>query len=109
VRPGRADVLKLIGDASPEQASRMFLKFHPGEDAAASNFATARAAGRGREPPPRVSMAMLQGFFMTHRLDGAAGCLQHTHLLVEEARALAELQDQLAAAQAATEGAPFAK
>jgi len=93
-------VLKLIGDATPEQASRMFLKFHPGEDEAAEHFATALSSASGpSEPPPRISMAMLQGFFMTHRQDGAMGCLQNTHALLEEARMLAQLQDQLSEAK----------
>ena len=107
-------MLKLIGDATPEQASRMFLKFHPGEDEAAGHFATALSSSTGggpSEPPPRISMAMLQGFFMTHRQDGAMGCLQNTHALLEEARMLAQLQDQLSEAKekAGQQETPFAK
>ena len=40
VRPGRADVLKRIGDATPSQCGRMFLKFYPGEEEGAAHFAT---------------------------------------------------------------------
>lgn len=57
---------------------RMFLKFYPEEGDAAENFAIAMTGAK-------VSMAMLQGFFMAHRGDGPMGALAATHLLRDEA------------------------
>ena len=51
----------------------------------ARHFATAMAG-------VEVSMALLQGFFLKHRDDGPMGALQATHLLREEAEAIAHLQ-----------------
>ena len=51
------------------QQHRMFLKFYPGEEESAEHFATAMKGAT-------VSMALLQGFFMTHRDDGPMGALQ---------------------------------
>lgn len=89
VRPGRADVLQLIDDASSSQQRRMFLKFYPDEHDSAGHFATAMTGCT-------VSMALLQGFFMTHRDDGPVGALAATHLLRDEAVRLAELQAKIA-------------
>jgi len=57
VRPGRVDLNVFVGLASKNQLLRMFLRFFPGEEAAAEQFA-ALTADEG------LSMAELQGFFM---------------------------------------------
>ena len=76
----------------------MFLKFYPGEEESAEHFATAMKGAT-------ISMALLQGFFMTHRDDGPMGALQATYLLREEAEQIAELQRQMREAQAAQQAA----
>ena len=53
VRPGRADVIQFIGDATSSQQRRMFLKFYPGEQESAEHFATGLQGAT-------VSMALLQ-------------------------------------------------
>lgn len=78
IRPGRVDVLQLIGDASPSQARRLFCQFYSepdleGEvpsdyttelealgDTVASSVETKRSEGAN------VSMASLQGHFIRH-------------------------------------------
>jgi chaperone BCS1 len=88
VRPGRVDVMHAVGNADESQVRRMFLKFYPGETEASENFATAL---KGVD----VSMALLQGFFLQHRDDGAPGALRATQMLREEAEAIAELQKMM--------------
>lgn len=57
VRPGRVDLNVYVGLASRPQLRRMFLRFFPGQEALAEQFATL-GDGEG------LSMAELQGFFM---------------------------------------------
>lgn len=56
IRPGRADVVEYIGDATPSQAGRLFLNFSQLEDLLAEE------AKRGRS----TSMASLQGHFIRY-------------------------------------------
>merc|ERR1711971_1031328 len=57
VRPGRVDLNVYVGLASHNQLNRMFLRFFPGEEKLAEQFAV-MCADDG------LSMAELQGFFM---------------------------------------------
>jgi len=74
VRPGRVDFAVLVGDATPAQARKLYAKFYDddrgdGGDgvrrAEELEAVVAEGISRGR----RISMAMLQGFFI--RNDGA--------------------------------------
>ena len=65
VRPGRVDLNILVDDASPAQARRLFDKFYEGTESAdvlgeelEGLIKDGMASGR------RISMAMLQGFFI---------------------------------------------
>lgn len=60
VRPGRADVKLAFGDATADQARRLFERFFPGHAHLARDFAR-RVGDR------RASMAMLQDYLMLHR------------------------------------------
>merc|ERR1719330_1990612 len=57
VRPGRVDLNVYVGLASKVQLNRMFVRFFPGEDELAEQFATLCEG-------ENLSMAELQGFFM---------------------------------------------
>lgn len=57
LRPGRCDVKFEVKNASKQQMERMFLRFYPGEDALATQFAS-------RLPANELSMATLQGHFL---------------------------------------------
>lgn len=65
VRPGRVDLSIYIGVASKMQLSQMFLRFFPGEESLAEQFAVL-AEGEG------MSMAEVQGFFMFFKRQPAA-------------------------------------
>jgi chaperone BCS1 len=41
IRPGRVDVIHQVGDASPDQIRRLFLKFFPEQTEQADRFGTA--------------------------------------------------------------------
>lgn len=68
IRPGRADVKMEIGNATADQARRLFERFFPGETALAAAFAK-------RIESRRHSMAALQDYLMMHRGD-AEGALE---------------------------------
>lgn len=61
VRPGRADVHVLVGDPDESQLRRMFLRFFPGEESLAEQFA--------KEAPKDVCMAAIQGHLLCHAED----------------------------------------
>jgi len=60
IRPGRADRVIFFQLASKNQIRNMFLKFYPGEKDMAQKFADAIGENR-------VSMAMLQGHFLSYK------------------------------------------
>jgi chaperone BCS1 len=60
VRPGRIDVKTLIGNATPEQARRLFERFYPDQTELAAEF-------EGSVPDGSVSMAALQGHLMKYK------------------------------------------
>lgn len=62
IRPGRADVKLSIGNATADQARRLFERFFPGQAEMATAFA-------GRIEDGQYSMATLQHFLMQHRKD----------------------------------------
>jgi chaperone BCS1 len=78
IRPGRVDVIQLIGNASPSQARRLFCQFYSEPDIEVDNKPeyTARLERLGDEVANRVrhgeetgsfvSMASLQGHFIRH-------------------------------------------
>ena len=67
IRPGRVDVVELIGDADADQASRLFKRFY--EDA---SDADATAFGVNATSDRRPSMAELQGFLIARKGDRRA-------------------------------------
>mmetsp|Transcript_25277 Transcript_25277/g.32886 ORF Transcript_25277/g.32886 Transcript_25277/m.32886 type:complete len:470 (-) Transcript_25277:187-1596(-) len=92
IRPGRADVLKMIDDASVSQMQRMFLKFYPNAEEESHLFGA-------RLGTTKLSMALLQGFFMTVRNETAQGALEQTDALKLEAKEIEQLQHQIAQMQ----------
>jgi len=62
-RPGRADIKLYIGNATKEQAFRLFNRFYPG-DKLGQSFAE-------QIPDGQVSMAALQGHLMKHKTSSA--------------------------------------
>jgi mitochondrial chaperone BCS1 len=70
IRPGRADVKLYFGNATQDQASRMFARFFPDHAKYAYDF--------GRLIPEReYSMAIMQDYLMMHR-DEPLAALEHT-------------------------------
>ena len=62
LRPGRADYHAFLDNASYDQMTRLFLRFNPNEEELAHKFAK-------QLPEKKVSMAKLQGHFLTYRDD----------------------------------------
>ena len=60
MRPGRADYHALINYASYNQMRRMYLKFNPGEDELATQFARSL-------PEKKIGMAKIQGLFLSYK------------------------------------------
>jgi len=65
IRPGRADVKLAFGNATADQARRLFERFFPEDAALAESFAA-------QIEDERYSMATLQDYLMLHRHDPAA-------------------------------------
>ncbi len=76
IRPGRADVKMLFGNATRDQAGRLFARFFPRHVQLAGEFAD-------KIDERRFSMATLQDYFMLHRRnpDDALGRLYEIHAL----------------------------
>jgi chaperone BCS1 len=71
VRPGRADVKLWLGNATSDQARRLYERFFPGLDGLAREFA-------GQVEDRRYSMAVLQDYLMLHRHD-REGAVRQAH------------------------------
>jgi chaperone BCS1 len=71
IRPGRADVKLWFGNATADQAQRLFERFFPGHGDLARDFA-------GRVTDRHCSMATLQDYLMLHRHSPEAA-LQRVH------------------------------
>ena len=67
LRPGRVDLKLYIGDASPEQMRRMYLRFYDKQETLATKFVQ-----KVQEEGKTLSMAQLQGHFMFHKNDPVA-------------------------------------
>jgi chaperone BCS1 len=82
IRPGRVDVLELIGDASPNQARRLFSQFYSEPDGEVADNYNKDLEALGdqltslidakRSIGVTISMASLQGHFIRHALPIAA-------------------------------------
>lgn len=62
LRPGRADFHAFLNYASYKQMVELFLRFNPGEEKLANDFAK-------QLPEFKISMAKLQGHFLQYRND----------------------------------------
>lgn len=62
LRPGRADYHAFLDNATYDMMTRLFLRFNPGEEELAHKFAK-------QLPEKKISMAKLQGHFLTYRDD----------------------------------------
>ena len=69
IRPGRVDLKIHVGLASQVQLEKMFMRFFPGEESGAVEFAKALAGAP-------LSMAEVQGFFLFFKND-TEGCLKN--------------------------------
>ena len=76
IRPGRVDLKIYVGLATRDQFKRMFLRFFPGEDQKAEEFADTLK-------DTQMSMAEVQGFFMFFKND-PEGCLSSAVELAKE-------------------------
>ena len=75
IRPGRCDVRIEVGLASAAQLAAMFLRFFPGREAEASEFA-------GRLPAGELSLAQIQGHLVAHRGSAEAAVETSSSLLL---------------------------
>ena len=76
IRPGRVDVVELVGDADADQASRLFKRFYDdATDADATAFGAAATSGR------TPSMAELQGFLIARKGDRRAALAEASSLI----------------------------
>ncbi|KFG60234.1 putative BCS1 family isoform 9, partial [Toxoplasma gondii RUB] len=82
IRPGRVDIKVRIGYATRPQLRRQFLRFFPGEDAAADKFEAIMSG-------IQLSMAELQGFFLfcKDNVDQALAMAESWRKADQEARA----------------------
>jgi len=78
IRPGRCDVQLQLKLASKNQMERMFLRFYPGEEELARQFAASL-------PANELSMAALQGYFLKCT-DSAQSCVDQTGDLLQSSR-----------------------
>ena len=62
IRPGRCDIQIELKNATMNMVERLFLKFFPGEEKKANEFAK-------QIPESKISMAKLQGHFLKYRND----------------------------------------
>lgn len=71
VRPGRVDVVELIGDATYFQVVSMFIKFFPDtvDKGTGKSIAAERFASIIESSDSEISMAMLQGYFLKNKTD----------------------------------------
>ena len=76
IRPGRVDVVELVGDADADQASRLFKRFY--EDA---SDADATAFGVNATSDRRPSMAELQGYLIARKGDRHAALAEASSLV----------------------------
>jgi chaperone BCS1 len=63
IRPGRVDLIQLIGDATAHQIKAMLTKFYPGADEILCDKFAAKMVNS------KVSMAQLQGHFLRYKDD----------------------------------------
>ena len=77
LRPGRVDISLYVGDATPEQAKRLFLRFYEAEGELSERVG-ALVSECGRP----LSMAALQGHFMRHK-NNPRDAIDNFHLLSE--------------------------
>jgi len=101
VRPGRVDLQVYVGLASRLQLHRMFIRFFPGEDALAEQFATLCEG-------ENLSMAELQGFFMFFKNEPQA-CSANAGPWLEARREIMEDPNKAAKMMSAPSGAPEAE
>ena len=78
IRPGRCDVKLELKKASKQQMEMMFLRFFPGEDELAAEFAS-------RLPSNELSMATLQGHFLKSGQTGQE-CIDRIPDLLQSSR-----------------------
>ena len=77
IRPGRCDIQIELQNATFNMVERLFLKFYPGEEQKASQFAKLI-------PESKISMAKLQGHFLKHRKDVNLVLSHYKECLTEE-------------------------
>ena len=77
MRPGRVDFKIFIGDATPYQVEKMFMKFYPGEKDICDKFVE-----RFRFLDAPISTAQLQGLFIMNK-DKPLDALKNIGTLVE--------------------------
>jgi len=83
MRPGRADFHAYLGNASYSQMVGLFLRFYPGQNDLADDFAK-------RLPEFKLSMAKLQGHFLKHR-ESAEQAILNYRMLLEDDQTMDEL------------------
>lgn len=66
IRPGRVDFKEEVGYCSAVQLERMFARFYPESSAAAQHEFASKALNISES----ISPAMIQGYFMYHKVRG---------------------------------------
>lgn len=77
IRPGRADIKLYIGNATKDQAYRLFIRFYPKDQKLGEKFAELI-------PDKKVSMATLQGHLMKHKISAYEALHHIADILPEE-------------------------
>lgn len=72
IRPGRCDEKIEVSYASQMQLKKMFLRFFPGEEDCAQEFAE-------KVPANSISLAEVQCFFLKYFPEGISACLENLH------------------------------
>ena len=76
IRPGRIDVKKEIGHATPHQLFLMFQRFYP----SASHSAALEFSEKASKVRDDLSVAQIQGYFLFYK-NSEEQALQNVHLL----------------------------
>lgn len=86
MRPGRIDFHIFVGNATPYQAEKMFVKFYPGEINCCQEFVTkfkSLITAEDNKVVNSVSTAQLQGLFIMNK-DNPQGALDNLSALVRQ-------------------------
>lgn len=77
IRPGRVDLREYVGDATPSQVHKMFMRFYEGQDTMADKFVKLLEGHK-------VSTAALQGHFVHFKDRPDDACANVEYLFIKD-------------------------